>query len=66
MKTLFETHFGGRRTITRVAIVDPGASNELETYREPSFSEFSHSLGRKPALSASQESHIGTTPFGFR
>ena len=44
VKTLLEAYFGGRRTITEVPIVDPGASNELDNFHEPSISEFSHSL----------------------
>ena len=50
MKTLSQANFGGRRTITRVPIVDPGASNELDDFLGPSISEFSHGLGRKRTL----------------
>lgn len=39
--------FWGSPDITRVAIVNPGASNEVAIFRELSFSEFSHSLCRK-------------------
>ena len=50
VKTLSEANFGGRRTITRVPIVDPGASNELDDFLGPSISVFSHRLGQKRTL----------------
>ena len=50
VETLSEANFGGRRTITRAPIVDPGASNELDEFLGPSISEFSHSLGRLRTL----------------
>lgn len=50
VKTLSEANFGGRRTITRVPIVDAGAFNELDDFLGPSISEFSHSLGRCQTL----------------
>ena len=36
---------GLSRTITRVPIIDPSASNELDNFRGPSIFVFSHSLG---------------------
>ena len=33
VKTLFETHFGGLQTITRVPIFDPGAHHSVEWFR---------------------------------
>lgn len=52
VKTRSEANFQGRRTITRVPIVDPGASNELDDFLGPSISEFSHGLDPKQTLSA--------------
>jgi hypothetical protein len=46
VKTLFPTQLGDRRTITRMSIVDPRASNSLAVFRNRPFLEFSHSLGR--------------------
>jgi hypothetical protein len=50
VKTQFSTNFGGRLTLPRVLIVDPGASNSLGIFSGPPFLEFLHGLGRLQAF----------------